>query len=175
MWDQYQDRQWDQAGTSTLTTPIPPLAVCTMARLIPCESQRLQTAGNTDLVRLGPFILRLPDAVVQHVGYGYRFEVRSERHQPFTRAVKSRRWGLHPLRDQFIPWITFIAVGLLLLGHAVQLDGIEPPGGARAVTISGFGPQLVALARQFVNPNAGTRDRPEPPAPRLISQIIRMV
>jgi hypothetical protein len=52
-----------------------------------------------------------------------------------------------------------------------QIGGFQPPHGAALKSDFGFGPQLVPIARQRIDINSAAGNRPEAPAPGLVSQV----
>ena len=148
-------QEWEQTGNKAGNTgnifissnlPIPPVETVVLALPIPHPALSPQTAGGTNLVRLGPLRLRLVDASLQ--------DLRN------CRALLI----LQPWPDHLFPRIPFVARRLLIAGKLNQFRCVEPPHAARFESHFGFRPQLVtvpARASTSIRPHTtGQKRRP---------------
>src|ERR1035438_6457901 len=134
-WNLYMEPQLDPIlEPLSRNTAITPFTFRAMARVVPLEAQRPQATRHPVLVRLHPLHLPLLNAMSQHVTDSYRVLLRRERQDRMPLAIVALLWLRDPRLNQFVPWIALVAVGLFALCHAVQLNRLEPPSGAVAIT-----------------------------------------
>ena len=128
-----------------------------MAFAVPLPTQGLKAACDAVLVRFRPLRPRLIKTQREHFSDGR------------TRPV------LNPTCNEFLPWISFVTVRLLGRGLLDKLGCFQPPEEASIKVGFGFRPELIAIARETVDIDRATRNRPETPTTRFVSKISGMI